>query len=73
MLLKLGFLNQKRNLKLFNIDDRETAFEVVNLNLNHEPILLTKMALYGIGLILDQVKFKYLQGGPSKRTALKSP
>jgi len=48
-----------------------TAFEVVNLNLNHEPILLTTMALYGIVLILDQVKFKYLQGGPSKRTAAK--
>lgn len=55
MLLEVGFLNMKRKLKLFNIEDRETAFELVNLNLNHEPILLTRIALYGINLILSQV------------------
>ena len=54
MLLNVGFLNEERKLKLFDIDERVSSFEVVNLNLNHEPIVLTRMALYGIDLIIKE-------------------
>ena len=55
MLLGLGFGNDRRKLKLFDIDERETAFEVVNLNLNHEALHLSRMVLEGIQGIVNQV------------------
>jgi hypothetical protein len=57
MLLDVGVLNDERKLKLFDIEERETAFEMLNLNQNHEPVHLTKISLNGIGKILEKVHF----------------
>jgi len=46
ILTRIGFRNESEAFSLFQ--ERATAFDVVNLNQNFEPILMTRLALYGI-------------------------
>jgi len=68
ILTRIGFMNESEAFSLFQ--ERETAFDVVNLNQNFEPILMTRLALYGIKKLADTNDVEKIRAISTDLTAL---
>ena len=55
ILLKMGFDNEKTNVRLFANDREKTEFDLIDLNNNYEPLLMSKFAIICLEKIMNQV------------------
>ena len=58
VLLKMGFDNEKTNVRLFANDREKSEFDLIDLNNNYEPLLMTKFVIICLGKIVNQVILK---------------
>ena len=58
VLLEMGFDNEKTNVRLFANDREKSEFNLIDLNNNYEPLLMTKFVIICLGKIVNQVILK---------------
>ena len=60
MLSEIGFMNEKSRLRLFEMDRERSLFELSELNMNYEPLVMTNLALRSIQSLLEKAKPEWI-------------
>ena len=45
MIFEIGFLNENTKVRLFEMDRNKSLFQLSQLNMNYEPLVMTRLAL----------------------------
>ena len=60
MLAEVGLMNEKSRLRLFEMDRERSLFELSELNMNYEPLVMTDLALRAIESLLKDAKSEWV-------------
>merc|ERR1712183_372815 len=61
VIFELGFLNENTKVRLFEMDREKSLFQLSQLNMNYEPLVMTKLALSSFVEFTKKVEYDGLK------------
>ena len=57
VIFEIGFLNENTKVRLFEMDRNKSLFQLSQLNMNYEPLVMTRLALSSLTELTKKVYF----------------
>jgi len=61
VIFEIGFLNKNTQIRLFEMDRNKSLFQLSQLNMNYEPLVMTRLALSSLTELIKKVEYEGLR------------